>query len=291
MDKANTALSLSSQSSTSSQIAKEQSRQIAEVQASLTIAKNFPRNVTQSIDRIVNSCSRVNLAENSMYQYSKGGSKISGASIRLAEAVAQQWGNLEYGIRQVEQTDDYTVTECYCWDMETNVRQSITVQTKHERYSKKNGRQKIEESREVYELVANNSARRLRKAIMGVIPQDVFDTALEACEKTLHTKVDLTPDRIKELQEKFNKEFSVTRDMLEKRIQCKIERITPKQFIDLGRIFNSMKDGMSDVNDWFDKSSLQITSVETESEAEKAKNESKTQDKTQKAENKKEEAK
>jgi len=69
---------------------------MAEVQAQVCMAKQFPRDAIQAVDNILNECTRPALAEASTYAYPRGGQRITGPSIRLAEAVARHWGNLEF---------------------------------------------------------------------------------------------------------------------------------------------------------------------------------------------------
>ena len=80
--------------------ATDQARAIAEVQAALVVARMNPRNPIVAMDRILNTCSRPSLANSATYAYNRGGNFVSGPSIRLAEALAQAWGNIQYGIRQ-----------------------------------------------------------------------------------------------------------------------------------------------------------------------------------------------
>lgn len=72
-----------------------QQREIAEVQGAMVIAKRFPRNPIEAMDRILQACTRPTLAEGALYSYSRGGSDITGPSIRLAEVAAQAWGNVQ----------------------------------------------------------------------------------------------------------------------------------------------------------------------------------------------------
>ena len=53
------------------------SRQTQEVQAAMVIAKRFPRNETQSYNRIMRACQRKKLAETAMYEYPRGGTKVT----------------------------------------------------------------------------------------------------------------------------------------------------------------------------------------------------------------------
>jgi hypothetical protein len=231
-------------------VAVEQSRAIAETQAAMVIAKKFPRDERAAVDRILNACARPSLAEASLYTYSRGGTEISGPSIRLAEALAQNWGNLQFGIRELEQRNGESTVEAFAWDIETNVRQTKTFQVKHVRDTKK-GSYALTDGRDIYELTANQGARRLRSCILGVIPGDVVEAAQKQCEVTLKTRAEVTTERLTSLLEKFA-EFGVTKAMIEKRIQRHLDSMTPAQMVDLGKKYNSLKDGMSTVADWFD---------------------------------------
>lgn len=228
----------------------EGQRAIQEVQAAMIIAKRFPRNVKESLDRILNTCTRTSLAEQALYTYSRGGTDISGPSIRLAEAVAQQWGNLQFGIRELEQRDGESTVEAFAWDLETNTRQVKVFQVAHERHTKQ-GAKKLTDPRDIYETVANQGARRLRACILGVIPGDVIDEAVRQCDATLSASADTSPEAQKKIVEAFAA-YKVTKGQIEKRIQRRIDAITPAQVISLRKILISMRDGMSGPEDWFE---------------------------------------
>lgn len=227
-----------------------QTREMAEAIGQMQMAKAFPRDVVAARDRILNACTRPKLAETACYTYARGGSEITGPSIRLAEMLAQNWGNMTFGIRELEQRNGESTCEAFAWDMETNARQTKIFQVPHIRYTRQ-GAYRLSDPRDIYELVANNGARRLRACILGVIPGDVVEEAVEACDKTLKTKFAVTPERIKALVEKFA-EYKVTAAQIEKRIQCHIAAMKPAQMANLGKIYNSIKDGMSKPEDWFE---------------------------------------
>lgn len=225
-------------------------REMSEVQSALVIAKRFPRDTVASMERITNSCQRESLAQVATYQYARGGTNITGPSIRLAECIAQQWGNLQYGIRELEQAGGESIVESFAWDTETNTRASKVFKIPHLRFTKK-GVIKLEDSRDIYELVANQGARRLRACLLSVIPGDVVEDALKQCDATLRAKVKVTPDLIKRMVEEFEG-IGVTRSQLEKKIQRRVDAITPAQVVNLSNIRNSIRDGMSKASDWFD---------------------------------------
>lgn len=230
--------------------ATDQSRAIAETQAAMVIAKRFPRDQVAAVDKILNAFTRPTLAEAAMYSYSRGGSEITGPSIRAAETLAQLWGNVQFGVRELEQRPGESTVEAFAWDIETNTRQVKVFQVPHMRFTKR-GSYKLEDPRDIYELVANQGARRLRACILGIIPGDVVEAAMGQADVTLKTKVEITPERLHKLVESFA-DFGVSKAQIEKRIQRRLDTIVPAQMVSLGKIYNSLRDGMSSVPDWFD---------------------------------------
>src|SRR5690606_519953 len=73
--------------------AEAEQRALAEVKGRMAIAKQFPRNEFQACQSIIESCKRFKLASECLYSYPRGGQMITGPSIRLAEVLAQRWGN------------------------------------------------------------------------------------------------------------------------------------------------------------------------------------------------------
>ncbi len=246
----------------------EQQRAIAETQAAMIIAKRFPRDPVECLDNIITACTRTKLAESAAYQYSKGGTDIEGPSIRLAEAIAQNWKNMQFGIRELERQRGYSVAEAFAWDIENNVRAVKIFQVPHVRHTK-TGSYALKDPRDIYEMVANNGARRLRSCILAVIPGDITEEAFAQCQKTLRANPDaaVTPERITALVEKFG-EYDVTKDQIETRIQRRLDAITPALMINLGKIYNSLKDGMSASADWFEVDPQKTASAKTAENAE-----------------------
>lgn len=228
-------------------------REAQEVQAMVAVAKRFPRDPVQAMDRILQACTRPGLAEFSLYQFSRGGADISGPSIRLAEAMGQSWGNFQFGFREINRGKadgiSYSDVEAYAWDLETNTRKSISFRVRHWRDTKTGG-YPLKDERDIYELVANQASRRVRNCILAVIPGDVTEAAQRQCNLTLNATADTSPEAIKKLLEAFA-QFGVTRQQIEGRIQRRLDSITPALMIQMRKIFTSLRDGMSGVSDWF----------------------------------------
>lgn len=230
--------------------AAQQQREVAEVQGAIAVAQRFPRDPVAAMSRILNACTRPTLAEHAVYTYARGGQDVSGPSIRLAEAIAQEWGNLQFGIRELEARPGESTVEAFAWDVERNVRRVVAFQVAHERHTRQ-GVKKLTDPRDIYELVANQGARRMRACVLAVIPGDVVEAAVKQCEVTLKSKVEVTPELIASLLEKF-RPFGVDKVAIEKRLQRNLDAITPAQVVQLGKIFNSLRDGMAQPAEFFD---------------------------------------
>lgn len=229
------------------------SREMEEVKGQIFMARQFPRNPFQAEQRILDACKRPSLAGTAIYSYPRGGTKVEGPSIRLAEVVAQNWGNLSFGIKELEQREGESVAMAYAWDLETNVRQEKVFTIKHSRKAK-GSIKKLDDPRDIYELVANQGARRVRSCILGVIPGDIIEKAVEECNNTLrgNNKGPLK-DRVANALKAYKEKYRVTQEMVENRFGYNAEAFTEYDYADLIKIFNSLKDGMSKVEDWFEK--------------------------------------
>jgi len=227
-----------------------ESRAIHEVQASYIIAKKFPRDEKKSYINIIKSCKRPFLAEQAMYAYPRGGTLIEGPSIRLAESMAQSWGNIDFGIRELSQSNGVSLAEAYAIDLETNTRVTKVFHIPHRRHTKK-GFTNLIDSRDIYELVANNGARRLRACILAVIPGDVVEAAVNQCRRTLESSDVPIVDQLRKMVVAFD-EFGVTKEHLEKRLGHNIEATTPAEVVTLKSIYKSIKDGMADRSQFFE---------------------------------------
>ncbi|MGM0173671.1 hypothetical protein [Enterococcus sp. DIV0800] len=228
----------------------EANKEMERVKGQIFMAKQFPRNQFEAMNRISDAMKRPTAAKQAAYSYSRGGTAIYGPSIRLAEIVAQNWGNMTYGIKELEQVPGESLAQAYAWDLETNVYVEKTFKVLHQRKARGNINQ-LTDPRDIYELVANNGARRLRSAIMEVIPADIFEKALEEADRTLNNQNDVPlQDRLATSLKVFEK-YDVTQEMIEQRFGRDYKSFTERNLIDLGKIYNSLRDGIGKVEDFF----------------------------------------
>jgi hypothetical protein len=231
------------------------SRQAQEVYAAMTVAKRFPRDLDESFARIMKACS---------------------PSIRLAEVLAQSWGNVDFGIIELEQKPSESIMMAYAWDLETNTRETKVFTVPHIR-SKRSGNVRLTDPRDIYELTANMGARRMRACVLGIIPGDIVDAAMDACETTLkHAGGEPISDRLRTVVSVFG-ELGVTKDMLEKNLGHVLSTTSEQELVNLRKIYTTIKDNFGDVNSFFetgkDEPSAKVQSVKDKLAARRGKQE------------------
>ncbi|MGW4075929.1 hypothetical protein ACWELB_20865 [Streptomyces asiaticus] len=169
------------------QTAVEQSRAVAEVQAAIYVARQFPRDVGRSRSNMQAACGTMALAEKAFYKFPRAGGAVEGSTIHLAKTLAQTWGNIQYGVSEMRRDDEYRQSEmqAWAWDVEANTRHVLTFIVPHAKFAKGKVEALID-LRDIYENNANNGARRLREAIFAVIPDFFIGEAEELCRETLN---------------------------------------------------------------------------------------------------------
>ncbi|MFP4895777.1 hypothetical protein [Paraburkholderia sp. EG304] len=233
-----------------------QARELADLQVAYTMARHFPRDPVRAMDSILLAFTSAQLAEVAQYQFARGGTDIRGPSIHALEAIATAWGNIDMAWRVVSRGFDargvgYSEVESRAIDMQTGARKTICFPVSHWRDTRQGGYE-LKDERDIYELTANMAQRRLRKCLEGVIPRDVVDSAMDQADVTLKAKADTSPEAMAKMVDAFAA-FSVTKEQIEQRIQRRLDAITPAQVVSLKRIYASLRDGMSEPGEWFDK--------------------------------------
>lgn len=251
-------------------LAVEQTKSASEVFGAIMSAKRFPRDQFTSFNNILKECQRYSLAEVAIYSFPRGGKNVSGPSIRLAEVLARQWGNIDCGIREIERKDGESLMQAYSWDLETNYRVTRDFSVEHKRDTRQ-GSYKLQDQRDIYEMTANQGARRLRACILGVIPGDV----VEAAEKQIRSTIAKGPgnmtreDRIRNMVANFDK-HGVPKEAVEKRIGHPVASLTDDELVELHGIYNSIKDNVGKRTDFFDLGEVQSETAMTLTEKLKA---------------------
>lgn len=231
----------------------EKARALQEVQGAILMARQLPRDEFRAQKKIMEAAKRISLAEKAVYCYPRGGQQVKGPSIRAAETIAKYWGNISYGTKELSQNAGEHCSEmmAYCWDLESNVRVERIFKVPHLRDTKQ-GTKVLTDARDIYERTANDGARRLRAVILEVLPADIVEDFILACEKTMEGGSDKPlKERILDMIAKFA-DLGVTQDMIEQRIGTKCDNFIPKNLVDLGSVYNSIKNNFAPIEQYFD---------------------------------------
>jgi hypothetical protein len=223
-----------------------ETRQLAEVKGKMQLAKYFPRDTDLSLDRILAECSKnVKLAGAAVYSFPRGDSEVTGPSIRLVEVLAQHWGNLSFGVTELEQRNGESTVKAFAWDLETNVADEKVFTVAHIRQTR-SGNYKLTDPRDIYELVANQGARRKRACILALIPTYVVDAAVEACEKTLEQS--LSGVSIEQRRDAMATKFAeiderITPDVIALKVGKEFTKLGAKDIVKLSKLYAAITDG------------------------------------------------
>ncbi|MGQ4733405.1 hypothetical protein ACUN3E_37825 [Streptomyces sp. Ju416(a)] len=205
----------------------EQSRAVAEVQAAIYVARQFPREIGRARNTMQAACQSMALAGKAFYRFPRAGGAVEGSTIHLAKALAQSFGNLQYGVTELRRDDDYRQSEmqAWAWDVENNTRHVLTFIVPHARFAKGKVEALID-LRDIYENNANNGARRLREAIFATLPDWFVEEAEDLCRQTL-SKGDgkPLPERIEGAIQVFAG-LGITVDRLEQKLGRKRDQWT-----------------------------------------------------------------
>jgi hypothetical protein len=225
-------------------------RAAKEVEAQVLIAKKFPREISNVENNILQNCRRIGLAEQAEYTFTRGGTEVSGPSIRLAEVIMQCYGNIVVGWNEIQRSADNSDCEAYAWDIENNVKVTKIFNVPHYRDTKQ-GKNKLTNDRDIKEMCANMASRVLRGCILQVIPGDLSEMAVQECHKTLNNSNIPLPEQFGVWAERFEREFKVTKSQLAKYLgfeEAKI-KITNTEIHRLRKLYNMIKNGEITVED------------------------------------------
>lgn len=230
----------------------QESKELSEIKGKMFLARQFPRDPNYSLQAALQECERKELAEQAMYEFTRGDSKVRGPSIRLVEVLARHWSNITCGVDEIESKDGETTIKSYAWDLETNVSDSKTFTVKHVRTTKR-GSYKLTDERDIYEMVANKGARRKRACLLAVLPGWYVDACVDACEKTLTQS--LTDDQtleevIQKLVAAFS-EFGIAPGQIEEKMGKEIGKLSKGDVVKLRHLYSAIKDGFVKPNDAF----------------------------------------
>lgn len=223
--------------------------EVAKVQAQCVLAYQNPRNVLNVENKINAMCESVYLAKEAEYEYTRGGQRITGPTVKLMSTLAQCYGNITSGWQEIARTKDKSKVIAWAWDIENNYKYDLQFEVPLYREAK-GGRTLLTSDRDIYEHVANFAARRVRKCIESVIPRYLVDMALEKCHTTLESKVDIKAE-LKKAVNWLKTYYNVELVQLEEKLGMKYDAFGNVQYASIQKWCNALRDGTAKKEDLF----------------------------------------
>lgn len=189
-----------------------------EIDIQIATAKKYPRVISRCMDSAMQSISHSReIAEKGFYVLRLGGDTIMGPSVRLAEIIATNWENLEYGSAPLEITDKFVRAIGFCRDREKNISYK-TVKTRSivDKYGKTYKEHLIQKTMLAAQAIAERDA--ICKVVPRVYVQQLYDKAQVVAEGG-----DTIEEQRKKIYESF-KQFNVKKTDLFKYVGIDDER-------------------------------------------------------------------
>jgi hypothetical protein len=223
----------------------EQARAATEVQAQVYLAREFPRDPKASRARMLEACAQIELAEAAFYSYPRSGETISGLTIVAACELALIWGNIGFGLTELRRDDEYGQSEmhAYAWELETNTRIASTFIVTHTRDTKR-GSYRLTDGRDIYEKNTNEGNRRMRAAVLKVLPRWYVLAAERALAETLKRSVQDSdkplPVQIQEAGSRLFRDYGITAPQIEEKFGRPLSRWTADDLVQLRILGDSL---------------------------------------------------
>jgi hypothetical protein len=226
-------------------------RVASETQAMILMARSRPREFLDIKRGMQTACARTRLAEKAVYNYPRGGTQVTGPSIRLMEMLVGVFGNVDAGWRVLEADDERARVEAYAWDLENNVRKRIEFWAPYSRDTKQ-GVIQVTAERDKYEVVASAAQRRVRACIANILPFDLVDEAMECCAETVKKGDGKRPlvDRIADMVLAFE-EIGVSQAMIEEMLKHPITAIIVDELPRLRGVYTAITEGHAQREEFF----------------------------------------
>lgn len=173
----------------------------AEVDMQVATAKQYPRNLQQVLKNIEFLATQdQETAESCFYAIKRDGKTIMGATVRLAEIISSQWGNMRSQAKIIANDGKTITAKGECWDLETNVAYAVEVRRK---ITTSTGQTYTEDM----QIVSANAACSiaLRNAVFKCIPMAITRKIQERIKEVMLGD----EDSFEELKEKALNHFLV----------------------------------------------------------------------------------
>lgn len=229
----------------------EQSRAIAQVQAAVVMARQFPRNPVAARRRLTDQLSAKYTDDKWFYRFDRGGTLVTGPTVRLVEEMAKAWGNMDWGFIELDRQTGRSELMAVAWDLEANVRRWTTFIVPHQRDRKGGKVDDLTSTRDIYDNNANMAGRRLRTTMLAVIPRSFSAEAEDIARITIGRKGgDTHEERVAAVLDIFER-WDVDQGRIETKLGRTADKWSVYDLASLRTIHGSIQRGEVVVDDEF----------------------------------------
>jgi len=223
----------------------------AETDIQIETAKKYPRSIKKfRQDAMSMATSDVETAASCFYKLKRGHGEdakiIEGPSVRLAEIIANAWGNMRYGARIVNEGEREVTAQGVAHDLEKNVASTIEVAR---RITTKEGRRFGDDMVQVTKNAACSIA--LRNAIFKAVPFTYAKQIYEQCKKVAVGGAKTLKERCQQMLDAFAKISVSKAQVLAYLEKTSIEEIGLAEIELMIGVFTAIKDGDTTIDQAF----------------------------------------
>lgn len=211
----------------------------AQIDVQIATAKAYPRDLAQVLKNIETFATMdEETAMECFYKLPRAGSYIEGISVRMAEIIANSWGNMRVQSRIVDNDGKVLTAQAVCHDLETNVAVMTEVKRK---ITDKNGRTFNEDM----QVVTGNAACSIafRNAVLKVVPKAYTHRIMERVKQVSLGNAATLEKRRNGAIEFFVKNGVTKEQLLEFLSKTKVEEIDTDDVANLLGIATAIKEG------------------------------------------------
>lgn len=231
----------------------------ADINARWMIAQHRPRNIELVRQNLLNECDRPGFASKAIYEVPRGGGRVSGMTIRFAEAAMAEMGNMGCEAMTLYDDDDQRVVRVTVTNYESSVTWSrdITIPKTKEVKQLKDGQRPISERINsagivTYKVeatdddVATKEAAMISKAartnILRAIPGWLVAQCRQRCEATQKKKAAEDPDAYRRKAVDAFASLGLKVTWLTEYLGKPLDQALPEELAELERLYRAIKE-------------------------------------------------
>ncbi len=230
------------------------------IKGACAMAVRFPRDIDVVREKLLHECERPSFAAAALYAKPVGNGKVTGLSIRFAEAAIASMGHIHVTTLTLAETDEWRKVEIKVWDSQTmnSYADEVTIQKTIERKSIQKGQEVIRtrpnsrgeinyiiraEEADLLNTVNAAKSKSIRNSGLRMIPGWLLDECKQAIADTMRKKDSADPDAAKRKLFDAYAEMGVSVESLKSYLGHDASKLQPEELQELRKLYTAIKDG------------------------------------------------